>query len=215
MQDNDTSAKRQALKGQWQTPPVVQQFSSTSAPCPPTADPLNIPIPASSNEYAKALQDAYRRGAQAASMSVQQSHSVANAGSMDLSTMKLGVPNPFKTMNCVNDNSNHDGAPATISIGRTDTLVNATPDVPLSNMNRIEQTRKVSINAQHRSISMPDMCKTEAVDEEEAKRLKRLARNRASARLRRLRKKNLVSNPFVPIEIIYVLIYVIFLIVST
>ena len=48
-----------------------------------------------------------------------------------------------------------------------------------------------------RSLSMPDMS-TYAAEAEEEKRLKRLARNRASARLRRLRKKNLVS----PIEMI-------------
>ena len=35
---------------------------------------------------------------------------------------------------------------------------------------------------------------TYTAEAEEEKRLKRLARNRASARLRRLRKKNLVSN---------------------
>jgi len=43
-----------------------------------------------------------------------------------------------------------------------------------------------------RSLSMPDMS-TYAAEAEEEKRLKRLARNRASARLRRLRKKNLVD----------------------
>eukprot|EP00535_Pseudo-nitzschia_heimii_P000198 CAMPEP_0197184888 /NCGR_PEP_ID=MMETSP1423-20130617/10785_1 /TAXON_ID=476441 /ORGANISM="Pseudo-nitzschia heimii, Strain UNC1101" /LENGTH=555 /DNA_ID=CAMNT_0042635825 /DNA_START=325 /DNA_END=1992 /DNA_ORIENTATION=+ len=43
-----------------------------------------------------------------------------------------------------------------------------------------------------RSLSMPDMS-SYAAEAEEEKRLKRLARNRASARLRRLRKKNLVD----------------------
>ena len=43
-----------------------------------------------------------------------------------------------------------------------------------------------------RSMSLPDMS-TYAAQQEEEKRQKRLARNRASARLRRLRKKNLVS----------------------
>lgn len=46
-----------------------------------------------------------------------------------------------------------------------------------------------------RSMSMPDMSAYAAKAEEE-KRQKRLARNRASARLRRLRKKNLVSATF-------------------
>jgi hypothetical protein len=45
-----------------------------------------------------------------------------------------------------------------------------------------------------RSISMPDMSAYAAKAEQE-KRQKRLARNRASARLRRLRKKNLVRLP--------------------
>ena len=44
---------------------------------------------------------------------------------------------------------------------------------------------------QQRSVSLPDMS-TYAVQAEEEKRQKRLARNRASARLRRLGKKNLV-----------------------
>lgn len=45
-----------------------------------------------------------------------------------------------------------------------------------------------------RSVSMPDISSYAAQqDAEEAKRRKRLARNRASARLRRLKKKNLVS----------------------
>ena len=47
---------------------------------------------------------------------------------------------------------------------------------------------------QPRSVSLPDISSYAArADQEEAKRRKRLARNRASARLRRLRKKNLVS----------------------
>jgi len=49
----------------------------------------------------------------------------------------------------------------------------------------------------NRSVSMPDMSGLDKAEDEETKRLKRLARNRASARLRRLRKKNLVSVEFV------------------
>mmetsp|Transcript_36284 Transcript_36284/g.78965 ORF Transcript_36284/g.78965 Transcript_36284/m.78965 type:complete len:529 (-) Transcript_36284:501-2087(-) len=46
-----------------------------------------------------------------------------------------------------------------------------------------------------RSVSLPDISSYAAqADAEEAKRRKRLARNRASARLRRLRKKNLVDS---------------------
>ena len=54
--------------------------------------------------------------------------------------------------------------------------------------------RKASSGAGGRSVSMPDISSYAAQqDAEEAKRRKRLARNRASARLRRLKKKNLVS----------------------
>ena len=46
----------------------------------------------------------------------------------------------------------------------------------------------------NRSVSLPDMSSYAAhANDEEEKRKKRLARNRASARLRRLKKKNLVS----------------------
>lgn len=55
-------------------------------------------------------------------------------------------------------------------------------------------TTKAALQAttQQRSVSLPDMSSYAALQEEE-KRQKRLARNRASARLRRLRKKNLVD----------------------
>jgi len=53
----------------------------------------------------------------------------------------------------------------------------------------------VIMQGQPRSVSLPDMSSYAArADAEEAKRRKRLARNRASARLRRLRKKNLVDS---------------------
>jgi len=55
--------------------------------------------------------------------------------------------------------------------------------------------RKSSSGTGGRSVSMPDISSYAAQqDAEEAKRRKRLARNRASARLRRLKKKNLVSS---------------------
>lgn len=52
-----------------------------------------------------------------------------------------------------------------------------------------------SMKTVHQSVSMPDISSyhKEAATDEEEKRKKRLARNRASARLRRLKKKNLVS----------------------
>jgi hypothetical protein len=71
----------------------------------------------------------------------------------------------------------------------------ATPNAVASNESALERPQeRFSLQTAQRSMSMPDMSNSDKVSEEEAKRLKRLARNRASARLRRLRKKNLVSN---------------------
>jgi hypothetical protein len=53
---------------------------------------------------------------------------------------------------------------------------------------------------QQRSISLPDMT-TYAAAQEAEKRAKRLARNRASARLRRLRKKNLVRTVTIVVHV--------------
>lgn len=53
-------------------------------------------------------------------------------------------------------------------------------------------TSKQQQQQQQRSVSLPDMS-SYAAQQEDEKRQKRLARNRASARLRRLRKKNLVD----------------------
>lgn len=69
----------------------------------------------------------------------------------------------------------------------------AAPSVAPSHPRLIKAaTRKQTQQQPGRSLSMPDMS-SYAAEAEEEKRLKRLARNRASARLRRLRKKNLVD----------------------
>ena len=67
------------------------------------------------------------------------------------------------------------------------------PPPAASAMNVNRPPLEMMKQAPGRSLSMPDMS-TYTAEAEEEKRLKRLARNRASARLRRLRKKNLVSN---------------------
>jgi len=80
------SNKRTALAGQWRTPPLPVFPTSTSAPlqqsAPQLADapgsqPMAPPasLPHNSEDYAKALQEAYRRGAEAAAaMAAQQPH---------------------------------------------------------------------------------------------------------------------------------------------
>lgn len=73
--DSGGPSKKQATQGQWRTPPLpffpsgphggaaAAAPSATAAPPPAAVAP---PIPASSDDYAKALQEAYRRGAEAA-----------------------------------------------------------------------------------------------------------------------------------------------------
>lgn len=69
MEMDEAPSKRQAMKGQWQTPPVGELFPSSAAAAAgssmniPVAD---LPVPSTSDDYAKALQEAYRRGAEAA-----------------------------------------------------------------------------------------------------------------------------------------------------
>jgi hypothetical protein len=191
MQYSDAPVKRQALKGQWETPPVMEKFSSsTQSALHTTPDPLNIPIPDSTADYAKALQDAYRRGAQAAARSFSSNLTTKKANG-DVNAPVVSVPNPFDPNSANAIVSNFIGSsPPTAAVQ----YPNATPSAITSNAGALEYQHSVSIHLPQRSMSMPDMSNSGKVSDEEAKRLKRLARNRASARLRRLRKKNLVSS---------------------
>lgn len=89
---DDNPSKRHATKGQWQTPPIgpffpssntsasatnhastsastaTSQPSSSAATAVPTISLQTLPVPNSSDDYAKALQEAYRRGAEAAAL---------------------------------------------------------------------------------------------------------------------------------------------------
>ena len=74
------------------------------------------------------------------------------------------------------------------------------PDMSSANFVRTSHSRPSLVDGNHRvpipsrSVSLPDISTYAAQNSaEEQKRLKRLERNRASARLRRLKKKNLVS----------------------
>lgn len=102
------------------------------------------------------------------------------------------VPVQYQTHHSYGTNNHLVVAPAPLPLAsatnNNSTMIAAHPSV---------ETLK---QAPGRSLSMPDM--TYTAETEEEKRLKRLARNRASARLRRLRKKNLVS---------YVYLYVLIL----
>lgn len=89
-------------------------------------------------------------------------------------------------------------------------VITSTVPPPVPSQHQPSQTSTVagptaaSKPPQGRSLSMPDMSAYAAKAEEE-KRQKRLARNRASARLRRLRKKNLVRIRSCPVVMFYVI----------
>ena len=240
-------AKRQATKGQWQTPPVGEFFPSATAPAEPGVNLAvgTLPVPNTSDDYALALQEAYRRGAEAAAaMSINRSpqlpsptastngnvavlapgnpitttptpmqQQVTEAPSAVISTAvstNMGVPTPlaFLESNSATTSAAPFLAPQA-EVAQTQTLgvagvaphstvphqpvpinIDPTPIVP---ENVISRPIDLGNQSSMRSFSMPDMSSLNKADDEESKRLKRLARNRASARLRRLRKKNLVS----------------------
>jgi hypothetical protein len=167
---NNETSKRQAMTGQWRTPPLPVFASGTQpagAPQPmqAVAQPT-IQLPESTDDYTKALQEAYRRGAEAAAAMQQQ---IPNA---------VSCPN-FHQLPPV-------AAPAA-----------PVPDTPPQQpaVLLVPNPLAAGGTADARSFSLPDMASYAArAQAEEEKRKKRLARNRASARLRRLRKKNLVRS---------------------
>ena len=266
-------AKRQAMKGQWQTPPVGEFFPSAAmASTRDVSVPLgDLPVPSTSDDYARALQEAYRRGAEAAaalsqsqkmsssipspmfnvttdrsvpkpstgiSMQYLRSNNVMNSNQTFLpntvasatpGSTNMGVPTPIpmldakSTPQAVSDTVGIRPSPlasattssqspsvrgtshtsqiysqpsvTSIKVDPSSVLSENVAGIPSSTVAvpPAKQSMSMSMSSSNRSISMPDMSLLEnKVEDEEAKRLKRLARNRASARLRRLRKKNLV-----------------------
>lgn len=260
----DSANKRAALAGQWRTPPMpvypgYGPYSSQPAPSPasqshdvspPPAQQnsatLGIPsptnIPSNSEDYAKALQEAYRKGAEAAARMAQQQMPTA-ASCPNFSTGPQVAPPPPSRMGEATEEAaySHQVHPThTSNYSAPDPLASnsmppppppqhhphlhhshanpsphtamqhqPTPPPPPPHQQHYSAAAPFSHPpedyspppqpppsttakaAQGRSLSMPDMS-TYAAQAEEEKRQKRLARNRASARLRRLRKKNLV-----------------------
>mmetsp|Transcript_28785 Transcript_28785/g.30949 ORF Transcript_28785/g.30949 Transcript_28785/m.30949 type:complete len:542 (-) Transcript_28785:285-1910(-) len=113
-----------------------------------------------------------------------QHHYIKNESPVTTLQHQSVVPVQYQTHHSNNTNNQLVVAPAPLLLAaatnNSSTMIAAHPSV---------ETLKQSPG---RSLSMPDMLNYTAETEEE-KRLKRLARNRASARLRRLRKKNLVD----------------------
>jgi hypothetical protein len=232
--DDAAASKRMALAGQWRTPPLpvfptsglgsqsLQMGpvvpSGAAVPLPP--DPLQVtslPIPDNSEDYAKALQEAYRRGAEAAAALVQQQQNLVPSAScpnfVNISTASgaTGTAPAAASMEPRPITS----APVPLSAVVTAAppiapfaMPQSAPQPPIPNVKDAPPaagsmmpplhppppSSSVSLAAApSRSMSLPDMTSYAAREKaEEEKRQKRLARNRASARLRRLRKKNLV-----------------------
>lgn len=180
------SNKRAALAGQWRTPPLPvfptsgDPNSANDIPLPPINE-----LPDTTEDYAKALQEAYRRGAEAAAKmaSVQQQQqptsmistvSCPDFAKTEPPILPPPIPNPLNAAPSASMPP-PPPPPTTTSAAPQVSSFSTHPPPPIH---------------QPRSMSMPDMNSYGAAEEE--KRQKRLARNRASARLRRLRKKNLV-----------------------
>lgn len=247
MEQEEDSNKRTALAGQWRTPPQpvfptsstmdAQQApgahnaevapadggSSMSVGLPPVSE-----LPDSTEDYAKALQEAYRRGAEAAAaMAVSQvppmmtgavscpdfqvnihaNNAQPPAAVASASTMKQEpvpilpppIPNPLSSPNAAMPPP---PPPQQQQQPHQSSIQKAPPQpapVAVAHAPASSSAAAASLQAQQRSMSLPDMASYGAQQEEE-KRQKRLARNRASARLRRLRKKNLVRSRWFPIR---------------
>ena len=215
--DADEPKKRAAFAGQWRTPPLPvfptssaasdhgdsQVSSSTDSNEVSLKLPPNIPL--STEDYQKALQEAYRRGAEAATAralaqgtpapgllpstascpDLQQQQQQPVDAELD-ETMQILPPSPTEQQQPTAEI-------AASSAASFDPTMPPPPMMPAASvLPPLGPAPPIFQPSQQRSMSLPDMTSYGAKQEEE-KRQKRLARNRASARLRRLRKKNLVS----------------------
>eukprot|EP00956_Cyclotella_meneghiniana_P041701 scaffold236107_cov74-Cyclotella_meneghiniana.AAC.1 len=242
---NDREAtKRLAQQGQWKTPPLpVFASSGTAATASITTNmpisDLEGSIPTTPDEYARMLQEAYKRGAEAAS------RGQLGAGGDNAAALMMGEDGGFHHGNNTNhaavpsSQMNHHGmtapprqfvasntqpAPPFGAGGGQPTappksvmtmhanaannynfplpqqvpaMVVQQPPPPPSIINN-NVMKPGNIGGVHKATSLPDIASfhhhQETATDEEEKRKKRLARNRASARLRRLKKKNLVDS---------------------
>eukprot|EP00531_Pseudo-nitzschia_arenysensis_P004090 CAMPEP_0116135320 /NCGR_PEP_ID=MMETSP0329-20121206/11128_1 /TAXON_ID=697910 /ORGANISM="Pseudo-nitzschia arenysensis, Strain B593" /LENGTH=488 /DNA_ID=CAMNT_0003630113 /DNA_START=143 /DNA_END=1609 /DNA_ORIENTATION=+ len=243
---NEDDRKLRALAGQWKTPPMPI-YASTAQPKQPApaaisssekTSRLSAPanLPDNSEEYAKALQEAYRKGAEAAARMAQQQHQIPSAASCpNFSTGSSQQPQPTSssplppsgeeaTMAPVNtfqmDHQIHPphqqhqmstSIPDPLKSSMPPPLPPAAATSTIHHQHHPPQTQ-ITYAPQHlaeqqtylqpqqsqpqqytQQQQQPQMAVAQTVAAAPRKRLKRLARNRASARLRRLRKKNLVD----------------------
>lgn len=184
------ASKRLAQQGQWRTPPLPA-FASCSYGTAPVADQTNIPT--TPDEYARMLKEAYKKGAEAGARAQQPMKQTREP-------MVVGLPLPptvsvYSPSHGTAEGAMTRGNPVVPSIqaSTANCSLLAVPSVVPSN----SSGDLASIPVSH-SKSLPDMSSYQVArtngNEEDDKRKKRLARNRASARLRRLKKKNLVDS---------------------
>jgi alkanesulfonate monooxygenase SsuD/methylene tetrahydromethanopterin reductase-like flavin-dependent oxidoreductase (luciferase family) len=177
MSDREAT-KRLAQQGQWKTPPLPVFASSVGVAAPPAADaalPLPTALPTTPDEYARMLQEAYKRGAEAAARAQKYDDE-------DIDGVQSAVESSAATATYVQYPAQN--AVSAMHVKAANNYNFPLPPQPVqSNLKPVQQ-----------SMSMPDISSyhQKAATDEEEKRKKRLARNRASARLRRLKKKNLV-----------------------
>lgn len=206
--------KQHAKYGQWQTPPLPAFAASGIVPPPSSTTATTtvntttgINLPTNADEYARMLQEAYKKGAEAGARAQQATEQINLLGGTVTSTTEqpsIGLPlSPVGQYVNVNNN------PPSMATAQIEPLILInyktsffpTP-VPSSSMGEggegeflINNTTAETPSSFSQSKSMPDMSSySSQVNDEEDKRKKRLARNRASARLRRLKKKNLVDS---------------------
>jgi len=174
------ASKRIAQQGQWRTPPLPAFASHSHVPAPSSAAVGTIPT--TPDEYARMLQEAYKKGAEAGARAQQPTqHSTA------LPVQYMAPPSSAAPGVVVETTSQ----PRSVPVKK----ISYAPGVVSTGAVTKPPPSSVSVS---RSRSLPDMSSYQVslshADDEEDKRKKRLARNRASARLRRLKKKNLVDS---------------------
>ncbi|KAL3770528.1 hypothetical protein ACHAWO_002245 [Cyclotella atomus] len=215
MASNDREAtKRLAQQGQWKTPPlpIFASGSHHPQPLPPESSssdpviPLPTTLPATPDEYARMLQEAYKRGAEAArAQKTEEDYTDTSAAAVAPSAAYAAAPQynnpqqqqyPQKSVSTMQANAAANYNFPLLQQSTSNTLPSTSNTLSSTSDALGTTTATAAHQPTFKSVSMPDISSyhQEAATEEEEKRKKRLARNRASARLRRLKKKNLVDS---------------------
>lgn len=193
--DREEATKKLAQQGQWRTPPLPVFTASGNVPPQGSVSEggVSSTLPTSADEYALMLQEAYKRGQEAGALSSHQTGD-ADASAPPPNTVPGSAQGHTASATMVHVNNY-----ASNSTGVAPAAVNSNPSVIVTTNNNYSVGGSLNPSrAVTHSKSMPDMSSYQTTlanaNDEEEKRKKRLARNRASARLRRLKKKNLVDS---------------------